>query len=196
MKAWNIRISAVILLLFPGIRLKAQLLETLKPDYVVLQHAGSIGYMSIGGGYELFKNDRGSLEFDYGYVPKNRGGTLHIATTKFAYRPFRIKIKDKVSIFPLNPGVFFSYHFGKQFGLGFDRDQYGKSYYGWSTALRGHISVSNEIKLHTGNKNSVSIYSEFNTNDLSLVSMFYKNNSQWLSPEDIVKLGVGVKVGF
>lgn len=196
MKASNIRLGLAILLLCTGFDLKGQILNTLKPDYVVTQHAGSIGYMSIGAGYELFKNDRGSLEFDYGYVPENRGGTLHIATTKFAYRPFQIKIKDRVRIFPANPGAFVSYHFGKQFGLGFDRDQYGKSYYGWSTALRGHISVSNEIKLHTGNKNSVTIYSEFNASDLSLVSMFYKNNSQWLSPEDIVKLGIGVKVGF
>ncbi|MBC8053064.1 MAG: hypothetical protein H7Y13_08365 [Sphingobacteriaceae bacterium] len=190
----KIKIAFIICCFSPG--LKAQGLSALKPDHAVLQYAGSIGYVSVGLGYDLFKKKRGSLEFNYGYVPEDKGGTLHIASTKFAYRPWQIKIKEFATVYPVNPGVFFSYHFGKQFDIAFDREQYGKSYYGWSTAIRGHISLSNEIKLYTGEKKSVTLYSEFNTSDLYLASMFFKNNRKWLSPQDIVKLGIGLKVGF
>lgn len=183
------------LMLLSGIT-QAQWINRLKPDYAVLQHAGSIGYLSVGAGYELFRNHRGSLEFDLGVVPENRGGPLHILTSKFAYRPFEVKLKDKAIIYPFNPGIFLSYHLDKQFSFRFDEEQYEKGYYGWSTAMRGHISVSNEIEFKTKKLKSVTLFSEFNTSDLYLVSLLYINNSKWLKPSDIIKLGFGVKVGF
>jgi hypothetical protein len=78
------------------------------PDGVVLQHAGSIGFMSIGATYEVFQNKRGNIDALYGFVPKNKGGPLHIVTAKFAYRPIGMKISDQVTVYPLNPGAFFS----------------------------------------------------------------------------------------
>ncbi|MEJ6981068.1 hypothetical protein WG906_11440 [Pedobacter sp. P351] len=198
MKALNIKYSLMffcfMLLYNTG---KAQKFSYLKPQYAVTQHAGSIGYISIGAGYELFKDNSGSLELLYGMVPESKGGPLHILTAKFAYHPFEIKVKNNIKFYPANPGLFFSYHLGEQFDLAFDQDQYGKSYYGWSTALRGHFSLSNEIKINTGKKlKSLSLYSEFNVSDLYLASIFYRNNREWLSPSDITKLGIGVKVGF
>lgn len=176
---------------------KAQKFAILIPRYAIIQHAGSIGYLSGGPGYELFNDKSGSLEFTYGMVPKSKGGPLHILSTKFAYHPFEVKVNNNIKIYPANPGLFFSYHLGKQFDLAFDREQYGKSYYGWSTAFRGHFSISNEVKINTGEKlKSLTLYSEFNVNDLYLASMFFKNNQEWLSPLDIIKLGIGVKVGF
>lgn len=176
---------------------KAQNFSILIPQYATIQHAGSIGYLSAGAGYELFKDKSGSLEFTYGMVPKSKGGPLNILSTKFIYCPFEINLNSKIKIYPANPGVFFSYHLGKPFDLAFDKDQYEKGYYGWSTALRGHFSLSNEIKINTNEKlKSLSLYSEFNVNDLYLASMFYRNNREWLSPTDIIKLGIGVKVGF
>lgn len=168
------------------------------PKQISIQHAGSIGYLSIGIGYDLFPNKRGSLEFVYGHVPTSEGGPLNIGAVKFAYRPFEVKVTDKVQFYPFNPGVFISYHFGDQFDISFDHPQYEKSYYGWSTAIRGHISVSNEIKLNAKaiRLKHVKLYSEFNVSDLYLASFFFKNNSEWLSPGDIIKLGIGVKVGF
>ena len=112
-------------------------------------------------------------------------------------RAVELRVNNRITAYPANPGVFLSYHLDEQFGLGFDREQYGRGYYGWPTALRGHLSLSNEVAIKTGEKlKSLTIYSEFNVNDLYLVSLFYKNNKQWLSPFDIIKLGFGVKVGF
>lgn len=198
MKALNIKF---ILMLFCFALLyntgKAQKFSELIPQYAIIQHAGSIGYVSLGAGYELFKDNSGNLELLYGMVPKSKGGSLHILSTKFAYHPFEIKVNKNIKFYPANPGLFFSYHLGKQFDLAFDQEQYGKSYYGWSTAVRGHFSLSNEVKINTGGKlKSLSLYTEFNVNDLYLASILYKNNREWLSLSDIIKLGIGVKVGF
>lgn len=198
MKALRIKFLSLLLIgLLSTTSVLAQNFTRFIPDYAVTQVAGSIGYLSVGAGYDLFKNKRGSLEFSYGNVPESKGGPLNIVTTKFAYRPFQIKLNSNAKIYPLNPGAFLSYHLDKQFDFAFDEEQYGKSYYGWSTALRGHLSLSNEIRFNTGKQvKSVAIYSEFNVSDLYLASLFYTNNKQWLGAKDIVKLGIGVKVGF
>ncbi|WP_432714039.1 hypothetical protein [Pedobacter sp.] len=176
----------------------AQVPEILVPKDIVIQHAGSIGFFSVGIGYPVFKNKRGSLDFNYGYVPESRGGQLHILSAKFAYRPFKIQLAEGVSLFPVNPGAFFTYHFGKQFDFYWDKDTYEDGYYWWSTALRPHLSLSTEVKLDalkvfkTSKIKGISLYSEFNTNELYLTS-YYKNAGS-ISLADIFKLGVGIRV--
>ena len=188
-----------VLILIPFF-LKAQDRNKLVPDAVLIQHAGSIGYLSAGVGYELFKNNKGSLDLLYGYVSQTEGGKLDIATVKFSYRTFSIHIKDAAVIYPFNPGAFFSYTFSENLSFAFDRQQYGKGYYGWSEAFRSHLSVSNELELN-GSKlfgdqkiKAIVIYSEFNSNDLYLVS--WATNTDGLSLADIFKFGVGVRVKF
>ncbi len=85
----------VCILLFNAGKARAQIPEILIPKDMVVQHAGSIGFMSVGIGYPVFKNKRGSLDFNYGYVPESRGGTLHILSGKFAYRPWKLKINRR-----------------------------------------------------------------------------------------------------
>ncbi len=178
----------------------SQFPEILIPKDIIVQHAGSIGYFSVGAGYHLFKNKRGNLDFNYGFVPENKGGALHIVSAKFAYRPFEIKLKDWAKLYPLNPGAFVSYHYGKEFDFYWDKSQYDEGYYWWSSAIRPHISFSNEIKLDSkklfgsSKIKSLSIYSEFNTNDLYMVS--HVLNTKDLSLTDIFKLGVGIRAGF
>lgn len=171
-------------------------LKFLTPDYAELQYAGSIGYMSTGIGYQLGK-EKTTLSFHYGYVPELKGGELHIAAVKFQYKPFAIRIKDKLTFYPINPGVFLSYTFGKQFGLSFDDDQYTKGYYFWSPALREHISLSSELKI-MGDKSStiksISLYTEANTNDLYMISWF--ENRTTTPIQEIFHLGFGVRMYF
>jgi hypothetical protein len=177
----------------------AQVPELFVPDAVIVQQGGSIGYVSVGVGFNMIK-EKASLDFGYGYVPESKGGKLNIISAKFAYRPIAIKIKDIVTIYPVNPGVFLSYHTGKDFDLFLDKVQYGKGYYWWSEALRTHLSFSNEIRFN-GDKimpdakiKNVSLYSEFNTNELYFVSWF--QNPKTVSLLDIFKLGYGIRVHF
>ena len=58
----------------------------LKPDFLALQHAGSIGYLSAGLGYDVFQS-RARMSFHYGNVPENLGGNLNIFSGKFLAVP-------------------------------------------------------------------------------------------------------------
>lgn len=190
----------MILFTLPSISVRAQFLKKLTPDEAVVQHAGSIGFFEAGVGYRLFKNQRGTLDFTYGYVPESKGGSLNILAAKFAYRPIEVDLGDKVKLFPVNPGMFISYHLGKDFDFTHDSEQFPNGYYWWSTAMRLHISVSNELQLnarkllHTSFVKTVSLYTEFNTNELYLISLL--QNTGAVAVKDIVKLGLGLRVRF
>ncbi|RZL15020.1 MAG: hypothetical protein EOO89_15115 [Pedobacter sp.] len=189
-----------ILLLFIGITFNAKAQKFLIPEEAIVQYAGSIGYLSVGAGYELFGNKRGNLDINYGFVPESKGGALHILTAKFAYRPFVIKIGNFAKIYPFNPGIFIRYTLNNNLGFNFDTVQYPKGYYYFSEAARPHLSFSNEFQLtkgkvlkRTGLK-ALSIYSEFNTNDYYLINYF--QNTTALSVTDIFKLGIGIRAKF
>lgn len=189
---------AVLLLISPQITFaQKSLVSLLIPDYLEIQHAGSIGYMSAGIGYRLSPREKTTLSFHYGYVPEPKGGELHIAAVKFEYKPFAIHIKDKLIFYPVNPGIFLSYTFGEQFGLTFDQDQYNKGYYFWSPALREHLSFSSELKIMGDGSSkirAISLYTEANTNDLYLIS-WYENRTK--TPiYQIFHLGFGVRMNF
>lgn len=196
MSAYISRLSLLIVLM--GMTLKSNAQKFLIPKDVVVQYAGSIGYLSAGAGYELFGNKRGNLDIIYGFVPESKGGALHIVTAKFAYRPFVIRIGDWAKIYPVNPGLFIRYTLNNNLGFNFDTVQYPKGYYYFSEAARPHLSISNEFQLikgkvldRTGLK-AISLYSEFNTNDYYLVNYF--QNTSALSVTDVFKLGIGIRV--
>lgn len=181
-------------------RTSAQFPKELIPTSAVVQYAGSIGYLSAGIGYELFHNERGSLDLMYGRVPEKKGGKLDILAVKFAYRPIEVKLNNWANLYPINPGVFVSYHLGPKFNFQWDKDVYEKGYYWWSSALRPHVSLGTEVKLNTSKVlpslrlKSLSFYSEFNTNELYLISYF--QNTDGLSLTDIFKLGIGMRIEF
>jgi hypothetical protein len=168
------------------------------PDHLTLQHGGSIGYLNLGLGYDIFK--KVDFEIGYGYVPHSKGGVLNIVSAKFAYKPFAVKIKNWAVIHPVNPGFFATYDFGGDFDFRRDRAQYSRGYYWWNEAIRPHLSFSNEISLNPNKALSdskiknVTLYSEFNTNELYVVSWFL--NRKTTSLGDIFKLGLGLKIHF
>jgi len=204
MESLHIRLltSKLTLLLFfilSSLRADAQFLRKLIPDGAVSQYGGSIGFVSGGISYDLFRNKRGSLDFTYGHVPESKGGPLDVFAAKFFYRPIRIGIKDIAGIYPLNPGTFVSFHPGDKFE-NWNEGQYSKGYYWWSRSTRIHVSLSSELKLN-GKKllpktriDAIGIYSELNTNELYAVSWFKNKDS--MSFLDIVRVGYGVRVYF
>lgn len=190
------------LLLFIGssLNVNAQKLKFLVPDEAIVQYAGSIGYFSAGAGYEIFGNKRGNLSFHYGYVPEIKGGELHIATVKLAYKPWEIRLKEWGKLYPFNPGFFASYTFHKDLSLFFPSGQYPGDYYYWSEALRPHLSVSTELEvkppsaLKNAGIQAMGFYIEANTNDFYLIN--YLQNIPALRIDDIFQLGLGVRVKF
>ncbi|RZK38450.1 MAG: hypothetical protein EOO90_22215 [Pedobacter sp.] len=175
---------------------QSKFLSAIRPDQVNLQYAGSIGYISGGIGYNFFK-EKTALSFHYGFVPESEGGWMSIFTAKFEYKPFSIKIKDKIVIHPFNPVFFPSYTSGDNFDYQFDTNQYRKGYYFWSSALRLHLGAGTEIKILNNKKaafKSVSIYAEANTNDLYAISWFENRTSTPVYA--MFKLGYGMRLNF
>ena len=169
------------------------------PKGAIVQHGGSIGYISLGASYNINKSGSGTLDFYYGNVPHSKGGTLHILASKVVWRPVKIKIGKNLIFHPVNPGLFLSYHMGRNFDAKWDDDEYPKGYYWWSTAFRPHIAIGNELKFDTSRLTNktikyVSFYSEFNTNELYLISYF--QNTHDLNLHKIFKLGLGIRAYF
>jgi hypothetical protein len=175
---------------------QSKLLKAMIPDQAIIQYAGSIGYVSTGIGYNLWK-EKSSLSFHYGYVPANKGGELHIATVKLDYKPFKVKIGRQVMFYPVNPVAFLSYTLDRQFGFRFDSSVYADGYYFWSPALREHLGVTSELRLlgdRSSNIRSVSLFAEANTNDLYAINWYHDTTgTPFLS---IFRLGFGLKLNF
>src|SRR6218665_904126 len=75
---------------------QSRLVKELTPDFINLQYGGSIGYASGGIGYFFF-NEKTTASLNYGFVPKSKGGPINILTTKFDYKPFKIKLLKDVT---------------------------------------------------------------------------------------------------
>lgn len=178
----------------------SQKLNTLIPDAGIVQHGGSIGYFSVGAGYEIFKNKKGYLDLSYGYVPASKGGKLHALTVKIAYKPLELKLNDWAKLYPFNPGFFLSYSFQEDLAFKFHSNEYPRGYYYWSPALRPHLSIANEVELsmpkNWDNKgiHKIGLYTEFNTNDFYIVNYF--QNASSLSLADVFQLGIGIRLKF
>ena len=97
------------------------------PDHLKLQHAGGIGYFSIGAGYLL---GNGNLEADlmYGFVPESIGGLdIHSLSSRISWLPIK-SIGSSLRLEPLATGVIVNYTFGKQY-FGFTPENYPFAYY-------------------------------------------------------------------
>jgi len=166
----------------------------LKPDFLALQHAGSIGYLSAGLGYDVFQS-RARMSFHYGNVPKNLGGNLDIFTGKFLCVPAVVRVSELVIIHPIDVGVMVSYHTGENFKSNVP-DYFESNYYWWHTNLRFHVAVEQSVNVyfHERRFHRMSAYIEFNMNDLYLVSYF--TNTSTLGLDKLVKAGIGTRIWF
>lgn len=165
------------------------------PDYIAVQYAGSTGWMGIGAGYDILKQ-HARVGIQYGFVPEEKGGKLHILSNSFFFKPFVLHSAGRVDFNPLDVGVKTSYHFGDQFYLNWP-SRFPDGYYWWKSALRIHLATETSLTFklkNTGRAKSVTTYLELNSSDLYMIS--YVQNFRSLSIPDIVKAGVGLRVGF
>lgn len=159
---------------------------------ITIQYAGSIGYMSVGGGITS-RTQKVQHEILYGFVPKAYGGPLDKITYKLTYLPFKLKIGRSMEWLPVNPTVFASYNIGKDYSLQPSYKKYDQDYYWWSPALRFHAGINTAVKLTNENcRNKAIIYLEANTNDRYITSWW--DNTSVLNVSDIFFLGAGIKV--
>ncbi len=183
----------ILICLAACLRVSAQRADGLLPDYYSLQFAGSIGTGSVGVGYNVFK-EKTRLSLHYGFVPVAAGGELNIIALKWLYKPWKIQTTPRLSWNLLDVGAMVSYHFGEAFHTRWPSHRYPRGYYWWRPSLRYHLLIENSVtwKLKRGAFEDISGYVEANSNELYLVS--YALNTEGLSPAQVFKLGVGIRV--
>jgi hypothetical protein len=100
----NSLVSLLFLIILP-LPLEAQ--DTLKtqhasllPDYVKVQFAGNIGFISVGAGYSIFHSRLQTTLF-YSYIPKSIGGAIiNTVSWKNSFLIFNANIKSTYKISP------------------------------------------------------------------------------------------------
>lgn len=168
--------------------------KQLLPDFAALQYAGSIGFVSAGCGYSFF-NKKVNTSLHYGYVPRTKGGELHILAVKLLYNTASLKLSDKLAFDPFAAGLMVSYHFGSQFTTHWP-GHYPEGYYWWRTSIRPHLNMQSALTQKVNNKliTSVTFYIDLNISELYLVS--YLQNYRSLTLRETVKVGYGIRANF
>ncbi|ALW85328.1 hypothetical protein AUC43_09610 [Hymenobacter sedentarius] len=170
-----------------------------RPSHLVLQTGGGLGMVAGGAGYE-FAKDRLETDVLIGYVPKRfAGSTLSLASLKFMYSPFRLRVAEQVQVLPITVGAYFSYTHGT---LNDEiKGQYSSDYYWFSTDTRygplvgGRVTYLTAPVPATGLPRKLSVYYELGSNDLYLAS-YLNNRNGGLGIGQLLTLALGVKADF
>lgn len=160
-----------------------------------IQFAGSIGYISLGGGITN-KSQKLHHELLYGFVPGHYGGPLNKISYKLTYYPFEKKLSERVAWIPFSIGGALAYNLDNKYSLMPSYKKYDRDYYWWSSGLRKHLTLSTAMKVspHTYNDRYLLFYLEANTNDLYALTLW--DNIGQMKFTDIWFLGIGVKSVF
>ena len=164
----------------------------LLPDYVKLQYAGGIGFLSAGVGY-TFVDHRIDVSAFYGYVPTwFTVDDLHSVSLQFTAKLIRIKASENIEILPLNIGWYLHHTFGNEYWVKLP-DNYPDEYYWWSPGRNAGIFIGGEIKtklLASKTPSSgMAFYIRAGTRGLYLSS---KVGNSSIPITDIVELGFGI----
>ncbi len=153
------------------------------PHHAKIQFAGSIGFISIGTGYEFAKKKLQG-DFFYGHVPKQVGGiNIHSITAKLTWLPVSIQ-KSDLKFDLLTVGILVNYAFGKQY----DISRASFDYYGFPTAAHLALLAGAGIT-----KNKIGLYYEVGTTDRELIS-FVSNLKGGIKFYEIINIGIGARV--
>ncbi|MEA3317336.1 MAG: hypothetical protein U9R54_05215 [Bacteroidota bacterium] len=164
------------------------------PNYVKLQFAGGIGFLSTGVGYTFF-NRKLDVSFFYGYVPECfTADDLHSVSLQFTAKLLKYKLSDNLEILPLNFGFFGHHTFGSEYWVKLP-DNYPDNYYWWSPGRNVGVFIGGEVKTKLfASKipaSGTAFYVRFGSRLLYFASK-YSNAS--IPVHDIVELGFGVAV--
>jgi len=166
--------------------------DWLLPDYVKLQYAGGIGFLSAGIGY-TFVHQRIDASFFYGYVPKGISiDDLHSVSLQFTAKLIRIRLSENYQLLPLNFGWFLHHTFGSEYWIKLP-SHYPPEYYWWSPGRNAGVFVGAELKTKwLASKipaSGLAIYTRLGTRGLYLAS---KVGNSSIPITDIIELGFGI----
>ena len=171
--------------------------ENVIPTHMKIQFAGSMGFLSIGTGWDYGKRDQWETDIMIGFIPKYSTSRTKITfTLKQNYLPWKVPLGNKgFSFEPLACGLYVNTVSGDQFWKT-DPDRYPKGYYNISTKIRFHVFLGERITFKIppekrfGTK-AVTFFYEISTCDLYIVSAV---QNSYLKPTDYLALSFGLKL--
>jgi len=168
--------------------------ERLIPQYYKMQYAGSIGLVSAGVGWSYCK-ERLEIDLLWGIVPQYDDSRAKLTfTIREQYIPFHLILVDtRWSIEPLTASFFMNTILDGRFWEEEPNGKYPSSYYNFSTKVRFHLGVGQQVTLDLPTKyhKSISFYYQLSSCDLYIAS--YVTNKS-LKLKDILSLAFGVKI--
>lgn len=171
------------------------------PRYAKIQYAGSMGFISIGTGWDYGKNKQWETDFIIGYVPKytTSDGKLTF-TLKQNFIPWRHKLGNRNKGFTFEPlacGAYINTLFGHNYWTR-EPDRNSNGYYTFATKLRFNIYIGQRITYRIPEKNrrfdrSITFFYELSSNDIYMVQGI---QNDYLKLKDCVHLSFGLKFQF
>ena len=164
------------------------------PAYVVVQHAGLIGMVAAGAGYEFGRHDRTNAELLYGLTPGfGFKSATHTFTARLYYQSHPRPLYGNYQISWLKVGFGISSTLGDQYENIYP-DYFPKNYYLWPTATRLLPFVGSSIgREFKGRARPLfgELYAELGTSEVMLID---KLRNKGIAATDIVNLALGLRL--
>lgn len=166
----------------------------LLPDYVKMQYAGGIGFISLGVGYTML-NDKLEVTYFYSYIPELiTKDDLHSVSLQFTAKPVRFRINNDLEVLPINFGGFFHHTFGNEYWIRLP-SHYPSEYYWWSPGKNAGMFIGGEIRTkllaNITPSSGTAVYIRAGTRISYLVS---KVGNTTIPTGDIIEFGFGFAI--
>jgi len=163
------------------------LLQQLSPHYVQAQFAGNIGLLSLGAGYNLFK-DHVHVSILDGYTPAGLAGTgVNTIAIKASYDLITIPIENKRAVAYSGLGCNFETT-GKGFYTSLP-DRYADGYYKWSAVhATFFLGAKLQVLMKKRTNQRLEFYAETGTVDSYL---YYYATNPGLRITDMFSAAIG-----
>jgi hypothetical protein len=168
--------------------------ERALPTHLKAQYAGSMGFMSFGGGWDYGRKSRWETDLLIGFVPKSYSDRFHMTfTLKQNYIPWSIRCWDRLAVEPFSCGVYFNFITGEDYWIREPEKYPSERYYGFTSRLRTHVYVGQRFTYYPQRDSllqHITLFYEFSANDLNIIA---KCGNKSLKFSDIVYFSVGIK---
>lgn len=174
--------------------------QSLTPDFVRLQYAGSTGLLNVGCGWEYGKHQQHETDIMFGYVPKyKKNSPFFTFTIRQSYIPWTMPLyKERFSFQPFSCGIFLNSVLDSEYWTREPERYPDRSYYRFSSKIRAHLFIGQRyswiIPKHKRLlSRKVSAVWELSTCDLYVVS---KALNESISFYETLSLSLGLKYDF
>lgn len=189
------------------------------PNIVSVQHAGNIGFLSAGIGWDYGQYDCWETHLQIAFLPKYHNDRFDITFTikenlvpwSFGLGPRRWADENVAhpnrrpwnrrafaSIEPLVGSLFVNTIFNNEFWVHEPEKYNGGDYYRFSSKMRINVGIGSRIsfnipKEHRRHFDRISLYYELSTYDLAISSAIPNKK---ITASDILTLGIGIQYKF